>query len=53
LANYLCSRPIKGKVTDSNNTPLAGVNILIKGTSKGTVSDAVGSYSINVPKAEY
>lgn len=42
--------PIKGKVTDSNNTPLAGVNILIKGTSKGTVSDAVGSYSINVPK---
>ncbi|MFD1816443.1 TonB-linked outer membrane protein, SusC/RagA family [Pseudarcicella hirudinis] len=41
---------IKGKVSDSNQSGLPGVNILLKGTSKGTISDASGNYSINATK---
>ena len=40
--------PIKGKVTDSENSePLAGVTVMIKGTSSGTSTDIDGSYSIS------
>jgi len=35
---------IRGKVTDSNKEPLAGVAVIIKGTTTGTVTDAGGSY---------
>lgn len=37
---------VRGRVFDSDGTPMPGVNILIKGTSVGTVSDATGSYSM-------
>lgn len=40
---------ITGKVTDEKSEPLPGVNIVLKGTSVGTVSDADGRYSLNVP----
>ncbi len=42
------SKVISGKITDENNQPLDGVNITVKGTDAGTVSNAQGSYSINV-----
>jgi TonB-linked SusC/RagA family outer membrane protein len=42
---------ITGKVTDKNgNTPLPGVTISVKGTSRGTVTGADGSYTITVPE---
>jgi TonB-linked SusC/RagA family outer membrane protein len=37
---------ITGKVTDENGVPLPGVNIIVKGSQKGTVSDFDGNYSI-------
>ena len=37
---------VTGKVIDKNNEPLIGVNILIKNTANGTVTDFDGSYSI-------
>lgn len=40
---------LKGKVTDSQGLPLAGVTIQIRGTSSGTVTNANGEYSLNVP----
>lgn len=41
---------VTGKVTDaSNGEPLPGVNILIEGTLQGTISDAQGNYSVEVP----
>lgn len=40
---------ISGKVTDEQNLPLPGVNILIKGTTVGTTTDANGQYSLTVP----
>jgi len=42
-------RTITGKVTSSDDgTGLPGVNVLEKGTTNGTVTDASGNYSISV-----
>ncbi len=41
---------VSGKVTDpADNSPLPGVNITVKGTTTGTVTDGTGAYSIAVP----
>ncbi|HEX8278077.1 MAG TPA: TonB-dependent receptor plug domain-containing protein, partial [Segetibacter sp.] len=40
---------VKGKVTDENRAGVAGVSVLLKGTSSGTGTDANGNFSINVP----
>lgn len=37
---------IKGRVVDDNGEPLPGVTILVKGTAKGTTTDADGNYTI-------
>jgi TonB-linked SusC/RagA family outer membrane protein len=42
---------VTGTVTDETNTPLPGVNVLIKGSTVGTATDADGRYSIAVPDA--
>ncbi|WP_298237049.1 TonB-dependent receptor [uncultured Algibacter sp.] len=44
----LAQNVIQGTVSDSSNMPLAGVNIVEKGTSNGVVSDFDGLYSITV-----
>tara|TARA_R110002126_G_scaffold282967_1_gene431872 strand:+ start:28220 stop:34870 length:6651 start_codon:yes stop_codon:yes gene_type:complete len=43
---------ISGVVTDEYNLPLPGVNVAIKGTTKGVTSDFDGNYSIKVKKGE-
>ena len=41
---------IRGVVTNSStNEPMPGVNIVVKGTTNGTLTNADGSYSINAP----
>jgi TonB-linked SusC/RagA family outer membrane protein len=47
LAGY-GQRQIQGKVTDETDQPLPGVNVVVKGALQGTVTDADGSYSVNV-----
>jgi Ca-activated chloride channel family protein len=42
------TRTVTGKVADSSGTPLAGVNITVKGTNKVTVTDKQGNYKIEV-----
>ena len=37
---------VRGKVTDANDVPLAGVNVIIKGTTNGTNTDADGSFAL-------
>lgn len=39
---------ISGEVTDVNQEAMAGVNILVKGTTNGTTSDKDGRYSLTV-----
>lgn len=49
--SIVIDKTIKGKVTDkSNGDGLPGVNIIAKGTSNGTTTDAAGNYTINVPE---
>src|SRR6478609_2969413 len=44
------SRTITGKVTaSSDGSVMPGVNVLAKGSSIGTVTDASGNYSITIP----
>ncbi len=41
---------ITGKVTSvEDKSGLPGVNVIVKGTSQGTVTDVEGNYSLNVP----
>ncbi len=45
-------QPIKGKVSDDKGEGLPGVSVSVKGTSKGTTSDASGNYTIDANKGE-
>ena len=38
---------VEGNVTDENNMPLLGVNVLVKGESRGTTTDFDGNFSIS------
>ena len=40
---------ISGIVTDIGTGPLPGVNVILKGTMQGTVTDANGAYTLQVP----
>lgn len=42
-------RHVRGRVIDSNGDPLPGVNVILKGSTIGTVSDASGNYSLALP----
>src|SRR5690606_13374959 len=39
---------VSGTIVDESGSPLPGVNIVEKGTTNGTSSDAQGAYAINV-----
>lgn len=43
-------REITGTVMDENSQPLPGVNVFIKGTTTGTITDAEGNYSLRAPE---
>jgi TonB-linked SusC/RagA family outer membrane protein len=43
------SSRITGKVTGQEKEPLPGVNILISGSSQGTVTDSEGKFAIDAP----
>ncbi|MFW5821056.1 MAG: carboxypeptidase-like regulatory domain-containing protein, partial [Bacteroidota bacterium] len=40
---------LRGKVVDADtNEPLIGVNVVIKGTTKGTITDTEGKFQIDI-----
>ncbi len=43
---------VTGRVTDENGGALPGVNVVLKGSTSGTVTNADGAYSISVPNPE-
>ncbi len=53
-ATFLCAsvamaqdtKTVNGTVTDNQNLPLPGVNVVIKGTTQGTITDVDGSYEL-------
>lgn len=43
-------RTVSGRITSTEDgSPLPGVNVVIKGTTNGTVTDVDGNYKLNVP----
>ncbi|MEP1489856.1 MAG: TonB-dependent receptor [Algibacter sp.] len=46
------SQTISGTITDESTIPLPGVNIIIKGSSTGAVSDFDGGFSIKAKKGD-
>lgn len=42
---------IKGKITDNTGLPLPGSNIVVVGTSSGTISDFDGNYTLTIDQA--
>jgi len=52
LSTLAQERTISGKVTSvEDGTDLPGVNVLVKGTTIGAVTDANGAYSLSVPES--
>jgi iron complex outermembrane receptor protein len=50
LSSLAQEKTISGVITDEkDNAPLAGVSVMVKGTSIGTVTSAEGKFSLNVP----
>ena len=43
---YAQQKEVTGKVSDANGDPLAGVTVIVKGTNRGTTTDAHGNYQI-------
>ncbi|HAA11367.1 MAG TPA: hypothetical protein DCE41_06540 [Cytophagales bacterium] len=50
-APSLAQIQVSGIVTDTTGLPLPGVNVLLKETGKGVITDLDGQYSIEVPRA--
>ena len=43
----LAQQVIEGKVVDENTEPIPGVNVLVKSTDQGTITDINGQYRLN------
>jgi len=46
------AQTVSGKVMDTDNLALIGVNVLIKGTTIGTITDIDGNFSIDAEKGQ-
>jgi TonB-linked SusC/RagA family outer membrane protein len=44
-------RTVSGTITDEVSSPIPGVNILVKGTTQGTISDVEGTFRLEVPES--
>ncbi len=43
-------KTISGAVSDVDDQPIPGVNVLVKGTTQGTVTDIEGNYRLSIPE---
>ena len=43
---------IKGTVLDTNGSPIIGANIVVKGSSNGTISDFDGNFSLEAEEGD-
>jgi TonB-linked SusC/RagA family outer membrane protein len=49
LMSISAQKTITGTIIDTEGIPLIGANVLVKGTTVGTIADIDGSYEIEVP----
>jgi TonB-linked SusC/RagA family outer membrane protein len=50
-SGIFAQRTVTGTVLDAEKQPVVGANVVVKGTTIGTMTDVNGKYSINVPSA--
>lgn len=43
------TKAVSGVVTDSSGEPIIGANVLVKGTTNGTITDLDGNFTLEVP----
>ena len=53
LSSFGQNYKISGQVTDDQNEPILGANVIILDENRGTVSDENGNFSITLPQGEY
>ncbi len=46
------SKKITGQVTDQNGEPIIGANVIVKGSTTGTITDLDGNYSIEASSSD-
>ncbi len=46
------SKTVRGRILEANGEPVAGASVRVKGTNKGTVTDANGNFKLNVNDGE-
>ncbi|WP_188927499.1 SusC/RagA family TonB-linked outer membrane protein [Puia dinghuensis] len=51
-SSLLAQTPIKGKLVDAGGAPLVGASVGIKGTTRGTTTNAAGEFSIDAKPGE-
>ena len=51
MGTAIAQQSIMGTVVDTDNELLIGANIIVKGTTIGTITDIDGKYSLTVPDA--
>ena len=52
ISGFAQDRTITGQISEEDGTTLPGVNVVIKGTTTGTVTDIDGNYRLTVPADE-
>ena len=46
------NKVVKGRVIDQNGDAVIGASVLVKGTTRGTITDVDGNFSVDVAKGE-
>jgi len=49
-AAVFAQKTVNGTIKDASGVPLIGANVIVKGTSTGTITDIDGNYSLTVPE---
>ncbi len=50
LGAYAQEVTVKGHVKDATGEPVIGANVLVKGTTNGTITDFDGNFTVNAPQ---
>jgi iron complex outermembrane receptor protein len=53
MSGVMYAQTLKGKVSDSGNTPLTGVSVIVAGTTTGVSTDNNGEYSLKLSNGTY
>jgi hypothetical protein len=50
--SLLAQKTLSGKVSDNSGAPLSGVSVIVKGTSRGTTTNATSKKAVLIKKQQ-